>query len=205
MLFLSGDCSQPFFSSANGAVMVRHYQNVIFDNPGTIFFLWFQSLSETLGGECPRWILKGFKYVAVLIEVPVFAFIKGKGQVKFRLINSLVAQQKPQIRLMLFAALVNQASCGSLNNTVSRGDIVGNTWPPKIMKLYLFEKLGFMCYAGRVEAAAVCFTSGYCKMKWRMLQGYVSQQAQCFSLVFRWTELLISGWFFTQDMKFKQY
>lgn len=48
-LFLGADCSQPLFSPGNSTVMLTLYQSVIFDNPSLcIFFLWFQSLSETL-------------------------------------------------------------------------------------------------------------------------------------------------------------
>lgn len=38
-LFLRGNCSQPFFSSANSAVTVRLCQSVIFDNPSLYIFL----------------------------------------------------------------------------------------------------------------------------------------------------------------------
>jgi len=56
----------------------------------------------------------------VLIEVPVFAFIKEKklGELQKwtrRLINSLMVQQKPPIREMLFAPLVGQVGCEPLD------------------------------------------------------------------------------------------
>lgn len=54
-LFLGGDCSQPPFSPGSSTVQLTLYQSVIFDNPSLcVCFLWFQSLSETLGGECLR-------------------------------------------------------------------------------------------------------------------------------------------------------
>lgn len=54
-LFLGGDCSQPPFSPGNSTVKLTLYQSVIFDSASLcVFLLWFQSLSETLGGEYLR-------------------------------------------------------------------------------------------------------------------------------------------------------
>lgn len=119
-LFLRGNCSQPFFSSANSAVTVRICQSVIFDNPSLYIFLMVSKFIRDSGRWMSEMNTQRLQMCSSADWSSCTCLHQGRGlselqQWTCQLIKSLMVQQKPQIHLMLFAALVGQVSCESLD------------------------------------------------------------------------------------------